>query len=237
MQVASDELKKWYKGYVAGRQTFADRPDVSGSKKDKTKFPLAEMERRIRVVQKCSRRQSDRDMPRTPFRNGVTALTKMSGQEYPGLCLLAAVCMKGILHRPKDSGSEIAAKREIERNFVLVLWLGLSLEKVLSAEEVSETELVEIEGKLQKYRRVLRTSVGILRETLSKTGMRVSKNEGLKHFVRQIRKFGSTLNSFGGFLEEFLKEVIKKPTKTTSRKHKSYREIEALLNQKYYVRS
>ena len=32
-------------------------------------------------------RQSDRDIPKLSYRSGMTALSKMSGQETPGLCL------------------------------------------------------------------------------------------------------------------------------------------------------
>ena len=36
---------------------------------------------------------------------------------------------------------------------------------------------------------------------------------GLLHYVDQIKKFGSPLNYFGGFLEWFLKDKLKKPSK------------------------
>jgi hypothetical protein len=35
----------------------------------------------------------------------------------------------------------------------------------------------------------------------------------LLHYVDQIKKFGSPLNYFGGFLESFLKDKLKKPSK------------------------
>ena len=40
-----------------------------------------------------------------------------------------------------------------------------------------------------------------------------SASHGLLHYPRQIRKFGSPLNFFGGFLESFLKDFLKRPSK------------------------
>ena len=39
------------------------------------------------------------------------------------------------------------------------------------------------------------------------------KFHGLLHYVDQMKKFGSPLNYFGGFLESFLKDKLKKPSK------------------------
>ena len=44
-------------------------------------------------------------------------------------------------------------------------------------------------------------------------GLLLVKFHGLLHYVDQIMKFGSPLNYFGGFLESFLKDKLKKPSK------------------------
>jgi hypothetical protein len=40
----------------------------------------AELERRIKIAKEIATIQSDRDIPKTPFNNGVTSLTIFSGQ-------------------------------------------------------------------------------------------------------------------------------------------------------------
>jgi hypothetical protein len=52
----------------------------------------------FRYLTMFARRQSDREVPRTPFRNGVTDLTRLNGQEYPGLVMLTLVALKVLLH-------------------------------------------------------------------------------------------------------------------------------------------
>ena len=42
-------------------------------------------------------RQKDRDIPKLSYRSGMTALSKMSGQEIPGLCLLTIFSMGGMM--------------------------------------------------------------------------------------------------------------------------------------------
>jgi hypothetical protein len=41
-----------------------------------------------RYINSHLERQSDRDIPKLSYRSGMTALSKMSGQEIPGLFLL-----------------------------------------------------------------------------------------------------------------------------------------------------
>ena len=56
------------------------------------------------------------------------------------------------------------------------------------------------------------SSIGHQREYESSVGLRLSKFHGLLHYPRQIRKFGSPL-IFGEFLESFLKDFLKRPSK------------------------
>ena len=45
-------------------------------------------------------------MPRTPFRQGVTELTRLCGQEYPGLVLLTTLAMENCLTSNKKLSKE-----------------------------------------------------------------------------------------------------------------------------------
>ena len=57
-------------------------------------------------------------MPRAPFHNGVTDQTCLLGQEYPGLCLIAPVAMKGMLP---------PVGPEIENAFYNLIFMALCL--------------------------------------------------------------------------------------------------------------
>ena len=41
------------------------------------------------------------------------------------------------------------------------------------------------------------------REMISQIGLQMAKFHGMKHYPHLIRKFGSPLNFFGGYLESF----------------------------------
>ena len=80
------ELKRWYthrcNGVHTHRATDKDwggsvkrKPGTTKLSKMKKCMDQAEFERRFRIVCSAAKRQSDRDMPRCPFRNGVTNLT------------------------------------------------------------------------------------------------------------------------------------------------------------------
>ena len=72
------------------------KPTINFKKLPKL-FKKPKFEKNIQVVQHASQWQSDCNMPQAPFCNGVTDQTHLSGQEYPGLCLVTLVAMKGML--------------------------------------------------------------------------------------------------------------------------------------------
>ena len=78
-------------------RTESSKPKISITDSD-YHINKAKFEAIFRFLTMCSRRQSDRSVPRTPFKNGVTDLTRLNGQEYPGLVMLTLVALKGLLH-------------------------------------------------------------------------------------------------------------------------------------------
>jgi hypothetical protein len=53
--------------------------------------------------------------------------------------------------------------------------------------------------------------------------LRRPKFHAALHIVRDvIPKYGSTTNTFGGYLESFLRILVKEPLKRTSRKHGTF---------------
>ena len=146
-------------------------------------------------------------MPRAPFRNGVTDQTRLSGQEYPGLCLVTLVAMKGMLS---------PAGPAIEKGSYNLIFMALCLEVALTQESYTESQLNQLETAIKKFLRIFWWIVGPFRECFSCCGLWIAKFHGLVHIVFYIRWFGSTLNFFGGFCESHLKTLIKAPTKNTS---------------------
>jgi len=51
------------------------------------------------------------------------------------------------------------------------------------------------------------------RELVSSVAYRIPKFHGMTHYPHLIKKFGTPINFFGGFLESFLKEKLKRPSK------------------------
>ena len=196
----AEEQKMWLK----------KRPNIPKAEKPK-QFKKAEFERRVRILSRSSEKLSDRSRPRSSFRHGVTSLTRLTGQEYPGLLLLTMIALEGCMY---DSS--------VEKNFVKLLWLSLALETWLIKEYYFESELVTLEKRIEQYLTLLKQIAGPQRELQSRCGWRISKFHGLKHFPRNIRKYGSTRNFFGGYLEATLKILLKKPTKRTTRQHNRF---------------
>ena len=132
--------------------------------------------------------------------------------------------MKGILHDPgvpSNSEQETQAKY-YEQRATLLLFLALSLEVSLTASEISEEDLHLLEVKIMAFLSLHRESLGLQYETASQTGLRTPKWHATKHYPQLIRRFGNTFNYFGGFLESFLKVLVKAPVVRTTRRHGHY---------------
>ena len=204
-------LLAWFKKRMSRPliDSMSSRPSVPDASKLKVVFNKVEFERRIRIVTRSSRRQSDRNMPRSPFKNGVSDLTKLTGQEYPGLILMTLCCMKGML--PPD-------QEPLERKFSLLLFLSLSLLNWLTMPSYSEKDLTMLHNRITVFLQFYVETVGPIRECQSKSGLRITKLHCLKHFPDYIRQYGNTYNFFGGFCEALLKDMVKKPSKNTCRR-------------------
>jgi hypothetical protein len=83
------------------RGKMSHRPADHNFTESMVKTDQAEFERRIKIANEIATSQSDRDIPKTPFNNGVTSLTRLSGQEYPGLVMLTMVTLYKMLHSRK----------------------------------------------------------------------------------------------------------------------------------------
>jgi hypothetical protein len=226
--VVHHKLEQWHIKRIKKKPGggYEERPSLAQRKKGAVKFPSAEFERRIRYIQQFSARQSDRDMPRTPFRHGVTELTRLNGQEYPGLCLMTMICLKGIFVPFGKTAAESKKYLHLEKALCLLLFLALSLEMRITASEFTEGELDQLEYDIRLFLRFFRAKLGMYVESFTKSGLRRAKFHAPLHLVRLIRFLGATANFFGGYCESFQKTYVKRPCERTSKKHLFYlREI------------
>ena len=148
-------------------------------------------------------------MPRVPFKNGVTDQTRLTGQEYPGLCLITLVAMKGMLH---------GYSKSLKGSFAKLIFMTLSVECALTLESYPAELLTRLDLLIPKYLDIYHTIIGPFGECYSHSSLRISKFHGLLHSSFYIRQYGNPFNYFGGFCESHLKSLVKRPTKSTSRR-------------------
>ena len=150
----------------------------------------------------------------------------MNGQEYPGLCLLSCICMKGIFHNQLGSSHHFIERKvplaSVERSFALLIFLSLSLEVRLTQAEYTESELNDLDRDIKIFLRFMWVTLGIYCELESSCGFRKVKFHSLIHFPRLIRNLGATSNFFGGSMEAMFKFFVKQIIGRTSRKHATY---------------
>jgi len=149
-------------------------------------------------------RQSDRSIPKTSYRAGLTALTKMSGQEIPGLCLLTIFAMGGMM------GPNF---QKVESDFTILSWLSISLNDNLNMSVYTEECIDILDKRIRRYLAMTKAITGDQHELVSSVAYRKPKFHGMTHYPLLIKRFGAPINFFGGFLESFLKEKLKRPSK------------------------
>jgi hypothetical protein len=171
----------------------------------------AKFEGIFRFLTMCARRQSDRQMPRMPFKNGVTDLTRLNGQEYPGLVFLTLVTIKPLLH-------ESTMHPEWHGSIIRVLWMMLSLNEMMSLEAVTTSDLQLLDRRVETFLQKFKGLFEIFALANSKVGLKKVKFHAPKHATRYIKRYGSSTNYFGGTLESCLKPTVKWPSELTSRR-------------------
>jgi hypothetical protein len=173
----------------------------------------AEFKRRIKIAKEIATRQSDRNIPKTQFNNGVTSLTRLSGQEYPGLVMLTMVNLDKML--PSRNNHDMA----IEKGYSILLWPTLSLNVCLNKARKKESEVQMIQREIMTYIKLYLSLIGPQRETRSPCDLRLVKFYCLTHFPSHYRQFGNTYNYFGGFYESCIKTMTKINLARTTRNH------------------
>jgi hypothetical protein len=86
-------------------------------------FSRVSFEKAAHTVNGFLERQSNHNIPSLLYQASLTAVTKMQGQDFPGLCLLTILSMGGMM------GPQYV---ELERDLTLLIWLGISMNDNLS---------------------------------------------------------------------------------------------------------
>ena len=115
--------------------------------------------------------------------NGVTQLSRLSGQEYPGLLLLTLVAIYGLM----------SSKIE-EKNFQLLLNKSLVLYQLLMVHQLTETDVISLDNTIKEYLTMFKNIIGPLQIMRSRVGLKLTKCHALLHMGYFIREYGSPLN-------------------------------------------
>ena len=237
--VVPESISNWFDDRVKmGSQLDPSNLDQKprlppGTQRNSVLFNKGKFEKMFRFIVARYKRQSDRDMPRAPFKKGVTSLGRLNGQEYPGLCLLTMICYHKVLKVPtkneKDQKINTVTEKNYwceklekqEKTFVKLLWQSLSLKCLLTQVEMTDDNVNEIEEKIIKYLQTFWEVIGEQREYASESGLRILKPHGLTHFAFQFNRLGCGDNFSGVSLESALKEKVKCYVKRTQRSQKN----------------
>ena len=102
---------------------------------------------------------------------------------------------------------------ELERDFTLLLWLGISMNDNLSQKVYTADCLSILSERTVQFLTVTKALIGNQCKYSLSAGLRLVKFHGLLHYVDQIKKFGSPLNYFGGWLFGIILEGQAQETK------------------------
>jgi hypothetical protein len=154
-------------------------------------FSRVSFEKAACIVNGFLEHQSNCSIPSLSYQAGLTAVTKMQGQDFPGLCLLTILSMGGMMRLQYV---------ELERDLTLLLWLGISMNDSLSQKVYTANCLSTLSEQTVWFLTVTKALIGDQREYSLSAGLQLVKLHGLVHYVDQIKKFGSPLRYFGGWL-------------------------------------
>ena len=105
---------------------------------------------------------------------------------------------------------------ELERDFTLLLWLGISMNNNLSQKQGVHCRLSYLSILSEHtvwFLTVIRALIGDQHEYSLLAGLWLVKFHGLLHYVDQIKKFGSPLRYFSGWLFGIILEGQAQETK------------------------
>ena len=94
----------------------------------------------------------------------MTDLTRLNGQEYPGLVMLTLIALKGLLHERVDESWH--------DDIVSVLWMMLTLNEQMSLPSISSTELEVLDNHIKVFLHKYKEGFGHVALANSKVGLK-----------------------------------------------------------------
>ena len=163
------QFSDWLKIHPSARDNRTASQDV---------FSRVSFERAARIVNGFLERQSNCSIPSLLYRAGLTAVTKMQGQDFPGLCLLTILSMGEMM------GPQYV---ELERDLTLLLWLGFSMNDNLSQKVYTDDCLSILSECTTWFLTVTKALIGDQHEYLLSAGLWLVKFHGLDCRILWIR--------------------------------------------------
>lgn len=158
--------------------------------------------------------QSDRNMSRTKFGQGISKGTKMAGHEVQGALLLCALVLVSSWGHDRYSKEKMIGPDRIQS------WLGL-FEMLMCFEELGKTEVPFRKDQKERLERTIKAFMTRFKRTLRKgTGrkLKTPKFHLVVHMVMDLLNHGLWMNAFGGMCESRLKEDKNRARETQRRK-------------------
>ena len=163
-------------------------------------------------------RQSDRDLPKTAFANGIRR-GKLMASEYPGILLCMAVMLRSTAatealyrRRPSAFGQE-----GVLDDWTLLVETLLQWEMWLKQDQMQKNH-VELSEKKHRYIMYLIKKVG---KRVKGMGLRISKYHGISHMTEDILNFGVPMEYDTGSNERGHK-ITKTAARLTQKKEETF---------------
>lgn len=160
-------------------------------------------------------RQSDRNRPRTKFKNALLSTTKKTGDEHGGIVLCLVILLM------TDRGRQICLQERTMNedfldNFVYVFEMVLIMEQWLKQPSFQAEELQD-HGRLFEAFAVYIENVGQIcqREGM---GSNLPKNHLMLHVPQYVHQWGPPSGWDGSNMERGHKKGVKQPSKLTQRR-------------------
>ena len=171
--------------------------------------------------------QSDRDLPRCYFPNGISGSTKLNGHEYIGTLLVIFMILKmeGSRQTIKDSNKNISDK--ILNQWASLLEICLCWRKWLQQETIDKQEAINSNRAHQELMKL------ILKYAERQEGLhwKIIKFHMITHISRNLIKFGVASNIDTSSPESNHKPNVKQPSLRTQKRASS---IEIQTANRYY---
>lgn len=191
--------------------------DIDVQEKSRNKvLPASEVvlfEKIAYAVGQRLRHQSDRDLPRTNFGQGISHGTKMAGHEVQGALLLCAVVLVSTFGKSYFSPETKMGSERCQA------WTGL-FQLLMCLEELGKTSDPILRKDLTKLDETIKLVMDRFKHTVARDTGRALKTQKFHmcvHMMMDLYNHGLFKNSFGGMCESHLKEPKKRSRNTQRR--------------------